>query len=260
MDWSKSKTYIIIAFLITNLILLLSIYSSKNHFNNEFNEKSLKNLEKLLEERNVKSKVKLSTQTYKLPAIELKYATLADKRLRKLYKNYKDSIKVIDDLYIEIHIQDIRKMKNIQEFEEFTKKFIKENLNENEYKLKNKTIEDDEIVIVYEEWYQNMYIEQGYLNFRYDLKNTVDISLLKTKDITKVGKEIQLMSNAQAISKLIPQINKNETIQEIQLSYYITKDTKEVDSEKLTSLVRLIPFWRVKMDDETFLRTPAIKE
>lgn len=260
MEWSKSKTYIIIAFLITNFILLLSIYSTKNHFDNEFNEKSLKNLEKLLEERNVKSKEKLSIQTYKLPAIELKYATLTDKSLSKLYKNYKDSIKVIDDLYIEIHIQDIQKIKNIEEFEEFTKKFIRENLNENEYRLKNKEVEDDEIVIVYEEWYQNMYIEQGYLNFRYDLKNSVDISLLKTKDITKVGKEIEIMSNAQAISKLIPQIDKNETIEEIQLSYYVTKDTKEADSEKLASLVRLIPFWRVKLNDETFLRTPAIRE
>lgn len=259
MQWSKSKTYIITALLITNLILLFSIYSDKQSKIDIFSEKNLKNLEQLLKNKNIKSEVKLNTNTKKASAIEIKYANLKDEKLKNVYQKYKNSIKLIDDLYIEVQFQNKLKFNDIDEFVNFSKNFIKECFGEENYKIKYAVKKEEEMVISYEEWYDSMFVEQGYLNFRYNLNNSVNLSIFKIKDIKKLGKEFDIISNAQAVAKLIPQIEKDEIIKDVQLGYYIKKEPNREDDDKMARLVKLIPFWRIRLKNDNYIYTEAIK-
>jgi len=63
MQWGKSKTYIIIAFIVVNIVLLMSIFKEKTQYNYDFTKKNLNNLKTLLESKNIRYDMKLDTNT-----------------------------------------------------------------------------------------------------------------------------------------------------------------------------------------------------
>lgn len=110
-------------------------------------------------------------------------------------------------------------------------------------------------MLYYEELYDNMFIEQGYIKFIFSGDGDVDISIVKTKNINKVGKPIEIISNAEAISKVISQMKVGDEIQDIEIGYSRPQDWQDIDTRQ----IRLIPFWRIKLKDGNFLYTEAVK-
>ena len=253
MEWSKTKTYLIIALLITNIILIFSIYSDRKNSYDNFGKKNLKNLEKFLSDRNIKSNVKLNTDTSKLSSIELKYAKLGDEELANIKEKYEDKINIIDDIYIRLRLNTAYMTDD--DLLKFSKKFIEDNFQKNSYRLKTHYSYDSVTVLEYEELYEGMFIEHGYVRFSYKSKDSIDISIVKLRDIHKVKKAIDIISNAEAVSKILSQISKDEIITDIKLGYYGIEDLENSGTRK----IRLIPFWRIKMNNKRFLYTEAIK-
>ena len=136
MEWSKSKTYLIIAFVITNVILLVSIYFNNYYINDNFDKKSLINLSKLLSSKNITYNVSLNIQTRKMSPIELQYSTIKDKNTKKLTSKYINVLKIIDDVYIELNLKSDISSNDYDRMLEYFRKFIKENFDEKKYKLK----------------------------------------------------------------------------------------------------------------------------
>ena len=130
MEWSKSKTYLIIAFVITNIVLLISIYFNKYYVNDNFDKKSLINLSKLLSSKNITYDVSLNIQTRKMSPIELQYSTIKDKNTKKLTSKYINMLKIIDDVYIELNLKSDISSNDYESMMEYCEKFIKENFYE----------------------------------------------------------------------------------------------------------------------------------
>ncbi|MGP1411573.1 MAG: hypothetical protein ACTTKD_07040 [Peptoanaerobacter stomatis] len=255
MEWSKSKTYLIIAFVITNVILLVSIYFNNYYINDNFDKKSLINLSKLLSNKNITYNVSLNIQTRKMSPIELQYSTIKDKNTKKLTSKYINVLKIIDDVYIELNLKSDISSNDYDRMFEYCRKFIKENFDEKKYKLKETYKEDKTAMFCYEELYDNMFIEQGYIKFIFSGDSDVDISIVKTKNINKVGKPIDTISNSEAVSKVISQMKPGDEIENIEIGYSRPQGWQDIDTRQ----IRLIPFWRIELKDGNFLYTEAVK-
>ena len=84
MQWGKSKTYIIIAFIVVNIVLLMSIFKEKTQYNYDFTKKNLNNLKTLLESKNIRYDMKLDTNTSAVHPISILYARPKDKIYKKI--------------------------------------------------------------------------------------------------------------------------------------------------------------------------------
>lgn len=254
MQWKKIKTYLIMALLIVNVVLITSILNQNTQYQKKFTKKNLNNVKTILSEKNINYDFTLNTKISNMHPIIIHYAKPDDEIYKKIMKNYSDSIKIIDNIYVDIQIK--KNISNYDEFLEFCNKFLEDNFNRKNYKIKENIIENDNMIITYEELYEKIPLEQGYVSAIYT-QGVINISILKIKDVEKIDKTIKTMSNAQAMAKLLPQLRNNSKILSLEKCYYFKAYDEHITKDKLESL-RLLPFYRAKLEKGDFIYTPAM--
>lgn len=255
MQWAKSKTYIIIAFIVVNIVLLISIFNEKTKYNYDFSKKNLNNLKTLLEAKNIRYDIKLVTHTSSIHPISILYAKPSDKIFKKIYAKYSDSINVIDDVFIELTIN--KKISNEKELSTFAEKFIKGNFNEKKYILKESIQQGENLMITYEEQYKDIRIEQGYIKFIYTTDGNINISILKIKRIDEIDAAMDVISNAQALSKMLPQLKQGDSIVSMDKCYNFISEDNTSNTDKLEA-IKLLPYYRAKLQNGNFIYVGAV--
>lgn len=256
MQWGKSKTYIIIAFIVVNLVLLMSIFKEKTQYKYEFSKKNLNNLKTLLESKNIRYDMKLDTNTSTVHPISILYARPKDKIYKKINDKYSDKINVIDDVYVDLNIN--KKISNKDELSDFAENFVKENFNKKKYILKESLEQGENIMITYEEQYKGVRIEQGYIKFIYSPDNNINVSILKIKEIDEMDAAMNVMSNSQALSKMLPQLKKGDKIISMDKCYNFIEEDNINNTDKREA-IRLLPFYRAKLQNGNFIYVGAVK-
>ena len=256
MQWGKSKTYIIIAFIVVNLVLLMSIFKEKTQYKYEFSKKNLNNLKTLLESKNIRYDMKLDTNTSHVHPISILYARPKDKIYKKINDKYSDKINVIDDVYVDLNIN--KKISNKDELSDFAENFVKENFNKKKYILKESLEQGENIMITYEEQYKGVRIEQGYIKFIYSPDNNINVSILKIKEIDEMDAAMNVISNSQALSKMLPQLKKGDKIISMDRCYNFIEEDSVSNTDKREA-IRLLPFYRAKLQNGNFIYVGAVK-
>jgi regulatory protein YycI of two-component signal transduction system YycFG len=100
MDWSKAKNILIIAFIITNIFLGLSIFKNMKQYNYFYsvNGQRIKDVISILEEKDIIVKTDVPKDVPKLPALTVKYETyngneMAEKFLETYIEKDKEYVK-----------------------------------------------------------------------------------------------------------------------------------------------------------------------
>ena len=91
MDWNKSNTILIVAFIILNIFLFISFYN--NTFSEEYDvmsdEQFVTSVEDLLKQKNIKINCSIPSDTYILPVLETEYDIVqVDNELLNKYWNH----------------------------------------------------------------------------------------------------------------------------------------------------------------------------
>ena len=260
MQWTKAKTYLIIALLIANIVLFLSLDQRKIYFNNDISSKNLNNINQILSDMGVKNNLKLSNKKLEISPIEVKFANINSDNETDIFvdlnNKYKNEIKIIDDIYYELILKDAPSGFSNQK--EFARTFIREIFPGSEYKLKDFSIEQDSNTLVYEEYFKGLYLGQGYVKFLFYEDGDVDISILKAKIISQGDKVAYAISQAQALSLAIPKLKRGDIITGMALGYDMVQNNPYEDDESKTERIRMIPYWRIQINSREFIYVEAI--
>ena len=97
MDWDKAKNYLIMALAVLNIFLVISIINHNNNVsidNIYFSEKSLTDLQTMLDRRNVKITTEIPQEIYNTGTVNVEYQTLSAAAYPLLFEEYQDRISV----------------------------------------------------------------------------------------------------------------------------------------------------------------------
>ena len=131
MQWKKIRTYLIIALFIVNIVLIISILKQNEKYRQNFTKKNLNNIKTILSEKNISYDFEINTKTSNMYPIVIHYAKPDDAVYKKIRQNYSNSIKIIDNIYVDLEIK--KNISNYNEFLEFCNKFIEDNLEQKNY-------------------------------------------------------------------------------------------------------------------------------
>ena len=112
-------------------------------------------------------------------------------------------------------------------------------------------------MVTYEEQYKGIRIEQGYIKFIYTLDNNINISILKIKKIDEIDTAMNVISNSQALSKMIPQLKKGDSIISMDKCYNFIEEDNVSNTDKKEA-IRLLPFYRARLKNGNFVYVGAV--
>ena len=270
MDWNKSNTILIIAFLVVNVFLFGFIYVSDNFtekYNLEEKEEFLNSVKEILKTKNITITCEIPRKVYKAPFLEIKYDTIHPNE--EIIKNFigdydgiiNDEILFYENEYESIEIVGMKKIiynnekAYITEIKnaEFVDNIISDFCNEKKVDASNfiKVNEidgDDYKLVTFVEKYKGYNIENAYMKFyikgekvfRFEMQKV--ISLNERAQITSISAAEALL-RLMAIDSII-----NKEVTDIQICYYTSEDE---DFENINSInVDLV--WKVIFSDNTF--------
>lgn len=273
MDWSKAKTILIIAFIITN-ILLVYVIMGENHINNEptIKDEFIEDVMKLLKDKNITVSAQIPKDIPHLNAMTVEYENVNIQELNRNYFNndgiieqdgddlakiVKDdeSILVINNRFIiyenkrerEIY-KDLDKDKAIQLSKEF--------INKGQFQTSDMELtfikEDKGIFYLeYSKIYEDILVERTFTNFQIDKRGVKKFERLwlNEKDFGEV--EIYISTAPKSILTLLGmQEVYGKTITDISLCYYFDPEKHDYLGEpKDAKQGKAVPAWRVQFDD-----------
>lgn len=246
MDWSKAKTYLIIAFTITNFLLIWSIASDMREVekNDFFTKESLDNLQVLLEQKDIHLEATLPKDTKKMGMLMLRYEDINMDNYRGLFEDYGDLIEIVSGKQIRLSVR-----KPLEIFEKNhaladANDFIHQYGLDQDFSLRNIQEKEDSIHIIYEAQYDNMFLEGSEMELIYKKNGDFFLERTKLEVIEKSPKKTRTKTSVEAVMQASTKINPGETIDEIQLGYYY----EEYSNNPLatTKTATAFPNWRIR--------------
>lgn len=272
MDWSKAKSILIVAFLITNMLLGVFVVSSDKMEDPTISEEFLEEVVKLLGEKEIKLNTNIPTITPSLPPIIVEYESLSSSQMNEYFFKGKGDVILKDQGVTEIVYGDeIINIKNSKIFDyesnstevkyedldrekvedialEFVgdKKFQRENM-----RLTSISKREDVYIVRFSKFHNNKYVERAYLNIYIDETGVRSVKRLWL-DIKGDGeKEIYINTAPKAILSLLTRPDvKGRVIEDISLCYYFDPEEHSyLEAPTNAKRGKTIPAWRVLLDD-----------
>lgn len=271
MDWSKAKNILIIAFTITNLVLISVLVNNILHDNKTIKDDHnfIENVKNELEKKDIKVDTEIPTRIPNMALLTLKYETYETNNLIDVFMKDEvyDTIKSGNKIYIKnpnrvltitnknkIVYGDLNKEKiynnlKLKQLENIIEKFLSENGFEKDYKLVSYTIEDDTHVLLYKPVFKGIIIEndEAVMKFKVDNTGIKIFERIWTESIRLKQIEMEVVSAADTLLKLLSHPDSfGKTITKIDLCYYFDGDsirTKEGDAA---------PAWKIDFSDGTY--------
>ncbi len=275
MDWNKSNSILIIAFIVLNIFLLLATFS--NVFSDNSNTVIIgdfkENVESILKNKNINIKCEIPKDIYLLPVLETEYDMIEinneflQNYLGKgieaqedvfIYSNDKNQIlEIVNNKKIVYTIRN--KVSGEIKDEEYINKLINsfiidKNLNNDGFYESNRFISNDGGCIRYTEKYNEYFMDNSYMCFYVDKDGIYKFEMQRVNSVMEIKDKIKTIPAIEALPRIITYDNiKNKDITDIKMTYYCTEDENWSYIERTNS----DPTWKVIFNDGTELHLPS---
>lgn len=276
VNWSKAKTILIIAFLITNLMLAIVLFSEEKQEVSTIKESFIQDVIDILEKKDIYVNTEIPDEIPSLNTLTVKYEMLDHLDVNSRFfdgkgKVQKDTEKIIISKEDEIvTIENKKKLAYINNRENYgyedlnrnnAKQMVFDFLEERGYDTSNTvlwrtTIEEDRenYIMQFSRMYNERYLENTYTNVVLDNKGVLYLERLWLEPVSEGETPIYINTAPKALLDLIGNSEVyGKTINNISLSYYFNPDEHEdyVEAPKETKEGKSIPAWRVTFEDGT---------
>lgn len=258
MDWSKAKTYLIIAFAVTNIFLIFSIASehktnSRRYF---FSEESLSNLEYLLRQKEILLNAELPKKTPKMGLLEVGYEEVLPRDYQALIDDFPGEVEILFEKQLRLMSKRALAHFDAQEALSDASAFILQYGLAEDFSLRNTVVHPDYIQIIYNASYEGMFLEGSRMEFIYQKSGNFYMERTKLKVLKKSPKKRLTKTSVEAVMQASAKIGPGETIEAIELGYYYEEYNINPLSKMKTATA--FPSWRIRTDLGQFYHIQAV--
>lgn len=267
MDWNRSNTILIIAFIILNIFLLMSTFSNifTENFNVNLDKDFLENVESLLKSKNINIKCEIPEEIYVLPVLETEYEmievnnALVQKYLGKDVEAKEDVYRYTNDKNEILEIIDGKKIKFIKRnmisgkindnelMNRSIKAFIEENdIEDSGFTESYRYISEKGSYVTYTQNYNDNSIDNSYMKFLFDQEGLYEFEMQKISAVIEIKDKMRTIPAIEALPRLMTYDNiKDKDIVEIKMKYY----SVENENWKYIKKINADPTWKVIFSD-----------
>lgn len=272
MDWSKAKTILIVAFLITNLILGFVLLSGDKQAESTIKKSFIEDVTSLLNKKNIFIDTEIPKEIPSLNILNVEYEVIGAYELNKIYFNGEGRIETLDQDTISITDNDeniliankkitryvnskdieIYKDLNIDIAKDIALEFLEDKkYNTTDIKLFYIKEEDNNFYIEFSKTYNSRYLETAYTSIVVDRRGVKSLERMWLNVLEEGDAPIYISTAPKAILNLLSMEEVyGKTIKDISLSYYFEPSELDLMQElKDTKKGRTIPVWRVLFKD-----------
>ncbi len=272
MDWSKAKTILIIAFLITNILLVVILFSSEKQIETTIEEAFVEDVIKLLNKKKIFVDTEIPKFIPNLNTVTVEYEIISPDEVNKIFFNGKGNIEsngydIVNIMYEDECVLITNKKRLVYENNSKINKYPE--LNENKVRdialdfLKDNqfNISDTQLSYIFEkdsiyyleftDLYNEKYLEISNIIMEIDYRGVRSLERLHLNPLEEGETPIYINTAPKALLSLL---NKEDvygkTIKEISLCYYFNPESHEyIKDPKQAKKGKTIPAWRVLFDD-----------
>lgn len=267
MDWNKSNTILIIAFVVLNIILLVSYYS--NTYSEEYDVMSdrqfVEDVEGLLKQKNIEITSSIPRETYILPVLETEYEIItADDQLVQNYLG--PGVEAVDDVYeyyndlgekLEItggkkliytaREQLSGKVPDEESMIRFINDFVAgKNIDVEGYSENRRFVSDDMFILSYTQKYKDYSMDNSYMYFYADSEGIFKFEMQRINSVKEIPEKVRTVTAMEALVRLLTYDDvKDKKISEIEMTYYSTED----ENWQYITRINSDPTWKVIFSD-----------
>ena len=273
MDWSKAKSILIIALIITNSILFgFNIYNQNTAKDLLNSKKFVKETTELLNERGIKLDCRIPTYKDKLPTLRVEFETYNASNMNELFFEGRGSVEspnnsltkisngdklitIINDRRIRYENSDEKKVYDIKELSEakdIAENFLmKYKFDTNDMELTHSEESNGLFYLNYSKIHDGIIIERSYTNIIVGSSGIISMDRLwlNVTDISSAS--VTLSSASKALLSLLDENEYyNKTIKNIEMCYYFDPEAQGyVEDITKAEQGRAIPAWRIQFTD-----------
>ncbi len=257
MDWGKAKIYLIIAFVITNMILIISIFSDMSNNASYFTKESYQSLNEFLLQKNLSLHTELPKETPKMGTVKVEFESFNLKGVKEKFSDFAHDIEIIGEKKLVV----MGKRKLAVFDKEYAASdaqiFIKTyDINEN-LAYKNVYSDEENIVVVYNSLYNKRFLEESYVKFTYLKDGNLKLEILKMNPVEESNSKKNVMTSVEAVMRASRNMQENETITQVVLGYNYTQSENLTIANTKTATA--FPCWRIKTKDNKYYYIEALE-
>lgn len=258
MDWSKAKTYLIIAFTLTNIFLSWSIFADKKalYSNDFFVKESLHNLNLVLQKKDINLETSLPKKLPKMGLLKVQYEEIKEENYPSLFLDFGDHIEILSGKQIRLSIPRFLEFFDTAHAQTDAQAFIHHYGLDNDFVLRNTIETEEQIHLIYDLEYDGMFLEGSYMNLTYDKLGHLHLERTKLEVLEKSAKKKPIKTSVEAVLQASAEITPGESIEAIDLGYYY--EEYGVNSLSTTKTATALPHWRIRTSTDTFHYISAI--
>lgn len=274
MDWNKTNTILITAFIILNVFLFTSSnYMTKAEYNPNNDIEFEEDVSNLLKQRNITINADIPDETFILPVLETEY-DIIKVNSQLLEKYLHEKIEPVEDVYSysnsngeTIEIIDGKKLRltlrkkvngkineNIDIKEEINN-FLKEKNITDDYVENLEYISETDCHYVYTQRYNDYSMDNSYMYFFVDKEGIYKFEMQRIISVTEITEKVRTIYAIEALPRILtyPEI-RNKEIAKVEITYYSVEDDNWQNIERINS----DPTWKVIFSDGTQKHLPGI--
>lgn len=273
MDWNKTNTILITAFIILNVFLLASSsYMDKTEYNPDKDKEFAQNVESLLNQKNIVLNTDIPDDDFIMPVLYTEYEIiqispdLLDQYLGEkiqplegvfTYSNKEgDTLEIIDGKKLRLTLADKGDKTSPENIEEKINDFIQEKkIDAGAYVENLKHISQDDYLYIYTQKYNDFSVDNSYMKFFANEDGIYKFEMQRIISITEIPERVRTIHAVEALLRILtyPEIN-NKEISKIEMTYYSVEDDNWQNIERINS----DPTWKVIFSDGTQKHLPGI--
>ncbi|MDF2676527.1 MAG: hypothetical protein K0Q97_827 [Bacillota bacterium] len=273
VDWNKSNTILIIAFVIINIFLFTTDYNTKadNELSVYEDKNFIENVKMQLNSKNIKIETDVPKETYTLPVLETEYEIIeindelvqnylganikSSKDVLVYNNNQGETLEIVDGKRIVYTIR----QKISSNVDDFNDEVVNNAINEF---LQNKKISkegfintenyiySDYQIATYAQKYNELSLENSYMSFYVDKEGIYKFEMQKISSVMEIKAKVHTISSYEALLRLMAYDEiKNKNIIGIKMTYY----SLENDNWKYITRINADPTWKVIFSDGTHI-------
>ncbi len=271
MDWNKSNTILIIAFVIINIFLFTTDYNTKadNELSVYEDKNFVENVNKQLKSKNINIETNVPKETYTLPVLETEYEIIeindelvqnylgvnvkSSKDVFVYNNNQGETLEIVDGKRIVYTLRQKIPSKEGDYNDEIVNNVIKEflqnkKLNNEGFVNTEKYIYSDYQIVTYVQIYNELSLENSYMRFYVDKEGIYKFEMQKISSVMEIKAKVHTISSYEALLRLMAYEDiKNKDIVGIKMTYY----SLENDNWKYITRINADPTWKVIFSDGT---------
>lgn len=275
MDWNKTNTILITAFIILNVFLFASSnHLTKDDYNPNNDKEFVQGVAELLNQKNIKISADIPDKGFILPILDTEYdiiqinSQLLEQFLNEkidpvegvftYYNNKGETLEIIDGKKLRLTLRDKVNDKLNEELniKEEINNFIKEKkIDADKYVENLEHISENECSYVYTQKYNDYFIDNSYMRFFADNEGIYKFEMQRIVSVTEIPEMVRTVHAIEALPRILtyPEIE-NKEITRIEMTYYSVEDDNWQNIERINS----DPTWKVIFSDGTQTHLPGI--